>query len=424
MKHKYVIFRLIFGLTFVLSGFVKLVDPVGTGLVVQEYLNVIHLSFLSFLSVPTGILLSLIEFIIGVAILMRMRMREASTGALLLTVFFTIISVFLLIFDPIQDCGCFGEAAYLTHGETLFKNIILLGCIIPIFLHRKHFRRDSSTFVEWLFLSIYGLMALLVGVISYIRMPIIEYGDFRTGVDIAVKLTEAEERGGFVTTFIYEKDGERGEFTLENLPDTTWTYVETIEVSDGFEYDSAPFDFHVTNEEGKYISDTLITTDIPLLMCSIYDLEKFYSPKRWQALNEARGAIEEKGGQLWILTASTPEQIREILGENVPENYEIGYTDYKTAIAVHRSNGGYLYINSAFIVRKWSRQGFSPEDDLHVVDRDFDLVMINDIIKQQLVHEVSIVVILLSIAIIRYLCKVVAMRRLRRARELENQEEL
>lgn len=424
MKHKYVIFRLIFGLTFVLSGFVKMVDPVGTGLVVQEYFNVIHLQVLSFLSVPCGILLSLLEFIIGVAILMRMRMREASIGALVLQVFFTILSVFLIIFDPIQDCGCFGEAAYLTHGETFFKNIILLICIIPIFLHRKQFRRDSSTFVEWLFLSIYGLMVLFVGIISYIRMPIVEYGDFKTGVDLAVKLTGAQEKADFTVVFIYEKDGERVEFTLENIPDTTWTYVETIEVSDGFYDDSTPFDFHVTNEAGEYISDTLITTDIPLLICSIYDLEKFYTPKRWQDLNEARYEMEEKGGQLWILTASTPEQVREILGENVPENYEIGYTDYKTAIAVHRSNGGYLYINNAFIVKKWSRQGFSPEYDLQVVDKDFDLVMIDDIIKQQLVHEVSIVVILLSIAIIRYFCKVVAMRRLRRARELENQEEL
>lgn len=422
MKHKYVIFRLFFGLTFVLSGFVKMVDPVGTGLVVQEYINVVHLDFLSIMSVPFGILLSLLEFITGVAILMRMRMREASVCALLLTLFFTIVSVFLLIFDPIQDCGCFGEAAYLTHGETFFKNILLLICIVPIFLHRKKFRRDSSSFVEWLFLSIYAMMVLLLGVISYVRMPVIEYGDFKTGTDIAVKLTEAEEGIEFTVSFIYEKDGERGEFFLDNLPDTSWTYVETIEKSD---YDDKiPFDFHVTNETGEYISDTLIVAEKPLLMCSIYDLEKYYTPKRWQALNEAKSAMEEKGGELWILVASTPEQVKEILGENVPENYEIGYTDYKTAIAVHRSNGGYLYFNSAFIVRKWSRQGFSPEDDLYVVDKDFDLVMINDIIKQQLVHEVSIVVILISIAIIRYFCKVVAMRRIRKSRESENQEEL
>ena len=75
MKHQMVILRLVFGLTFIFSGFVKIIDPVGTSLVIQEYLNVAYLGFLSFLSVPTGVILSLLEFMVGVAILMRMRMK-------------------------------------------------------------------------------------------------------------------------------------------------------------------------------------------------------------------------------------------------------------------------------------------------------------------------------------------------------------
>ena len=414
MKHQLVIVRLIFGLTFIFSGFVKLIDPVGTGLVIQEYLNIIHFDFLSFMRVFIGVSLSLLEFLVGVAILMRMRMREASVLALVMTIFFTVVTLLLLIFEPIQDCGCFGEAASLTHGETFFKNIILLICVIPIFLQRKSFRRDSSVFAEWLFISIYGLIAIGFCIVSYVRMPVVEFTDFKVGTDIAVELSDASEAKNFETIFVYEKDGEKQEFSLDNLPDSTWNFIESVDVSE--DDDKAPFDFYVTNSSGEYVTDTLITLDIPIMLCTIYDLQDFYSEKNWMKVNMLKERVESDGGELWLLVASTPEETKSVLGADVEERFEVGYTDYKTAIAVHRSNGGFLYINSAFIVKKWSRQGLSADGDLSVLDRDFDEVMIYDIIKQQLIYEISIVVLLASIAVIRYFCKVVALRRMRKLR--------
>ena len=159
-------------------------------------------------------------------------------------------------------------------------------------------------------------------------------------------------------------------------------------------------------------------------MCSIYNLDKFYTEQRWMDINILKQGVEEIGGELWILVASTPERVSELLGEDALSTFEFGYTDYKTAIAVHRSNGGYLYINSAFIIKKWSRQGLPSDGDITVMEKDYDVMMIHDIIKQQLITYVSIVVLLVSILVIRYLCKVVAMRRLRSIRESENQEEL
>ena len=422
MRYQWVLFRIIFGLTFVLSGIVKLIDPTGTSLIVQEYFNALHLGSLSFLCTPFGILLSLVEFITGVAILMRMRMKEAAVSGLVLTVFFTIVSIFLLVFDPIKDCGCFGQAVTLTHWETFIKNVVLLVCIIPIFIQRGKFRRDSSVLVEWLFLSIYALLAFVLSMGSLVRMPIVEFGDFRTGADLAIKLSESAENDQFETVCIYERDGERGEFTLDNLPDTTWSYIETVDKSKVQE--GTPFDFYVVDGAGNHITDSLIFTDAPVVICSVYDVAKFYNSKRWSELNIVRQSVEERGGVFWILASSTPDEIKSIFGESVEELFRIGYTDYKTAIAVNRSNGGYLYLHNAFVVKKWSRQGLDPEDELQVMEQDSDIVMIRGIIKQQLITYVSIVVLLVSILVIRYLCKVVAMRRLRSIRESENQEEL
>jgi hypothetical protein len=185
-----------------------------------------------------------------------------------------------------------------------------------------------------------------------------------------------------------------------------------------------PFDFYVVDGAGNHITDSLIFTDTPVVICSVYDVAKFYNARRWSELNIVRQNVEERGGVFWILASSTPDEIKSIFGEGVEELFRIGYTDYKTAIAVNRSNGGYLYLHNAFVVKKWSRQGLDPEDELQVMGQDSDIVMIRGIIKQQLITYVSIVVLLVSILVIRYLCKVVAMRRLRSIRESENQEEL
>ena len=98
------LFRLVFGVTFVLSGFFKLTDPVGTGLIVDEYLRVLHLSFLDFGAVAFGMVLSLTEFLIGIAILMCVRMRVASWAGLVMIVFFTVLTFFMALYDAVRRC--------------------------------------------------------------------------------------------------------------------------------------------------------------------------------------------------------------------------------------------------------------------------------------------------------------------------------
>ena len=88
--------RLIFGVTFILSGFFKLTDPVGTGLIVEEYLRTMHMGFLTFGSVPFGMALSLLEFLIGIAVIMCVRMRVASTAGFIMTAFFTVLTFFTM----------------------------------------------------------------------------------------------------------------------------------------------------------------------------------------------------------------------------------------------------------------------------------------------------------------------------------------
>ena len=126
--------RFFFGMVYLLSGFFKFVDPVGTKLLIEEYLMSMHLGFLDFIATPLALLLPVVEFIIGIAILMCLRMKYIPIAGLIMTGFFTILTFFSAQFSLVSECGCFGEAIPTDNWETFFKNLILLGCIIPIFI--------------------------------------------------------------------------------------------------------------------------------------------------------------------------------------------------------------------------------------------------------------------------------------------------
>lgn len=396
MKHSFLFLRIVFGVVFILSGGLKLIDPVGTSLVVKEYLHLVHFDFLSFAAIPLGMVLSILEFSLGVAVLMRIRMRVTATIGLILMIIFTIITTLLYIYDPIKSCGCFGKAMELTHQETLIKNIILLGCIIPIFIRRKSINHEASKLAQIIFVATYGVIATVVSIISLVRLPFVEFGDFAPGTDLAVKIGENEEMITFQTQFIYEKGGERRVFSIGDLPDSTWTYIETINSSEG---DDRLFEFYVTDKYGAPIVEDLINKEIPIIAVSIYDFKEYFTPSRWSYLLDLRQNIASMGGEMWLLASSSVDEIISTVGYDPMEEINVGFVDYKTAITVHRSNGGYLYLNSGFIVDKWSRGGFSA-DDLDVLSEDYDIVMMRQVAKRQLTYILSIVVILLSILVV------------------------
>ena len=126
------------GFIFFISGILKLMDPVGAGLVMSEYYKFLHLEFLSFSSKVTGTLFALAEVVIGAGLITGVWRKFIGTCALAMQGFFTLLTLVLLIFNPEMDCGCFGEAVHLTHGETFIKNLILMGLLAAYVIPYRH----------------------------------------------------------------------------------------------------------------------------------------------------------------------------------------------------------------------------------------------------------------------------------------------
>lgn len=397
--------RLVFGITFILSGFFKLTDPVGTSLVVEEYLNTLHMGFLRFGAVPFGMALSLVEFLIGIAVLMCVRMRVFSLLGLLMTGFFTILTFFMARYDLIHECGCFGQAIHLTMWETFFKNIVLMVCIVPIFLFRKKFRPVAPVPAEWAFLGTYGVLAIFCSVYSYVNIPLMEFGDFKVGSNLSMKYDKITDGDNFETVFVYEKDGNQKYFALDQLPDTSWTYVSSETIYKGDENDLL-FDMTLSTVDGEIITEDLVSSRNPVFISSVLRPEKL-DDRDWNRLSVCMDSISGRGGIMYVAVPAVDSTVR-VAVERYPSMAPALLTgDYRTLISMVRSNAGVIMIEDGMVVRKWAGWRFDPADVTWAFSMDSEEVTARGIISRRLFYECSILMLFLVIIVFRYVCGIV-----------------
>ena len=372
--------RVLFALTFIFSGVLKLLDPVGTGLIVHEYLSFMHLDFLDSGAIVLGIALATLEFLIGICVLSGLRLRIVAWVALILTAFFTVLTFYLMRFNPISDCGCFGEAIHLTNTQTFIKNVVLLVLAILIFLGRKRATRVAPAPLEWVFIALFALVGLSVALRALATIPQVDFTAYRVGSSLDELAQENQAR--FETTFIYTKDGHTEEFTLDNLPDESWTYLDSKTVQLGGSTRMAQVDFTLAQMEG------------PVLAVSVHH------PDALRAENVER--IEA------FRTAALAAGIQPVV-YGPTETYETA--DWKSLLTLNRSNGGAVYFNDGTIVAKWANSELPKVDLPAVLQEDPDVLILKHRIREQLYVSILIAGVLVLLVLMRVLCKLLIKKR-------------
>jgi uncharacterized membrane protein YphA (DoxX/SURF4 family) len=412
MKLARTLSRLIMGITFILSGFLKAIDPTGGALKIDEYLKAFHMGFLDFISMPAGVLLSAAEFIIGVCILKGIMMRLFSKIALGFVSFFTLLTLYSALFNPVQDCGCFGEAFHLTNWETFFKNLVLLACALLIFWQRDKFRPIATPKWTYIYLGFYTAFILGVSFYALRYLPQIDFGIFKPDTILAAN-DAARQEHEYETVFTYSKEGVEKQFTLENLPDSTWAFVSADTKLLSISSDSGSgTELILKNKDGIYVTDEVLGDEGPMFMLSVYNCKKIERAlakdislaKDIKDLHEAAVA---NGARFYILSGNSLEDTEKIFPceeELVPDSLSVRvpvlYTDYKSALSLNRSNGGLTYINDGTIIKKWSRREY-PSDIAGTVGQDSEIIDAREKTKELLFVEITLVAILLLILISR-----------------------
>lgn len=335
------------GFVFFLSGILKLTDPVGAGLVMKEYFKFLHIGFMDTLSVPAGLTFALAETLIGAALITGVWRRIIAQCALALQGLFTILTLALVIFKPEMDCGCFGEAVHLTHGETFTKNIVLLALLLIYYIPAKYLGQTKRR--KYVSFGVVSLSTVAFSIYSLLYIPMADFTDLRPGT--AVNREIFTDKDEYKAVFIYEKDGKEETFTLEDLPDSTWTFVrtETIAADDS---ENRPAQISICDTAGNY-ADSLMSKG-RVMAVSLYkdDLSETELGK----INDFLDNAEAAGFRALLLAPGQK-----------PESRHSYSCDYKTLITLNRSNGGVTYFEDGYIIRKWAKRTLPAPEELAMI---------------------------------------------------------
>ena len=349
--------RIIVALTFIFSGFVKAIDPIGLQYKLQDYLGAIGIpGFLpDWMLLIMAVLLAAVEFCMGIFLLFAIQRRLISKLIVVFMSIMTLITVWLVVANPVKDCGCFGDALHLTNTETLVKNIILLGCSIVIMQRPLAMFRFISESNQWIVINYTIVFIFVCSGLSLYYLPLFDFRPYRIGTNIprGMEIPKDAEQPLFETTFIMEKGGQRKEFTLNDYPDSTWKFIDskTVQVKEG--YIPPIHDFSVADRKtGKDLTDSVLRhKGYTFLLIAPY-LERA-DDSNFGDIDQLYEYAQTYNIPFYCLTASTAKAIqrwRDITGAEYP----FCITDETTLKTIVRSNPGLLLLKDGTIINKWS----------------------------------------------------------------------
>ena len=361
--------RTVVGLTFILSGFVKAIDPLGTQYKIQDYLAAIppSLSLPDMLTLLMSVSLSMVEFTLGAFMLTAISRRLTARLILLFMMVMTAVTVWIYIADPVKDCGCFGDALTLTNLETLLKNIVLLALAALVAWRPTHIGRLMSRSNQMLLGQMLMLTPVALSFWCLYDLPLIDFRPYHIGADIkaGMEIPEGAEQPVFDTTFIMEKDGERREFTLDNYPDSTWTFVDskTVTVKEG--YVPPIHDFSITAADGEDITDMVLGREGYTFLLISPDLDKA-DDQNFGDIDQIYEFCQDNSIPFYCLTAST-EKSQQHWQNITGAEYPFCMTDATTLKTMIRSNPGLMLLEKGVVRGKWSHNRLPETTELETM---------------------------------------------------------
>lgn len=330
--------RFFVGCLFIFSGLIKLNDPIGTAIKLEEYFEVFADDFGSFfllfkpVALEIGLIMIILEVAIGVGVLIFYRMNITASVMLALMIFFTFLTFYSAYFNKVTDCGCFGDAIKLTPWQSFFKDVILMVFVLHLFWYRKTYKSVFSAFTGDIIIGVVSAICLLLGIYAIRHLPFIDFRAYRIGNTIPQQM-QPPEQPIFEYTF-RKRDGTtiRSE---KYLTDTVEYKYEGVRQTNEDKTRPKITDYSVYTPEGDDVTQQTFTG--PKLLFVIYDVSRANTSNMDKIRTLARdldGKIE-----MMVLTASAAEQF-----EPFRHTYQFAvpyyYADATVLKTIVRSNPG------------------------------------------------------------------------------------
>ncbi len=356
--------RFLLAVTFLFSGLVKANDPFGTILKIKDYLAVWSFPLVPDLFlVMVAIALSFFEFTLGLYLFFGMRRGWVSRITLVFMLLMTALTVYIYVANPVKDCGCFGDAVVLTNGQTLLKNIVLLGAAVVIALWYDRQVQIISRRFYWMLSTVLSMGIIMYALYCIYALPVIDFRPYRIGTDLREMVRVPDgQRPEFENTLVYEKDGKTIELGLDDDdPDSSWTYVETRRKMVGGMDKSAASNFFIMEDEAD-ITEEIMQTDGYIFLLVAPDL-KTADESIMDKINDLYDYSQQEDMEFYCLTASD-KQAQDRWVDYTGAEYIIYTSDAEVLQTMIRSNPGLMILCDGRIIGKWSSWNFPSADEV------------------------------------------------------------
>lgn len=360
--------RVLFGATFIFSGFVKAIDPLGFSYKMHDYLEAWNLTQFDGLTLAAAIGMSALEFGIGCCILFGIRLKEAGWAGLAFMAFYTPLTLWIALKNPVSDCGCFGDAIVITNWQTFWKNVVLLLLAIVIVRTEKHQNSRLSPLPSWLLVGAFIAVSAAFSFYCLKYLPLFDFRPYKIGANISegMSVPADAERDVYETTFVYEHDGVEHTYTMREFSqssflweDSTWHFVsqESKLVRKG--YTPPIHDFVITTLDGDDITDDILNNDGDTYLIVMYDLSKTDTTHMADLLRlyEAKTA---EGAAFYALTASYDADIQAFAGRTGAP-FQFCMADPIMLKTVVRANPGIVVLRHGTVTDKFSHNSIAAK---------------------------------------------------------------
>lgn len=356
--------RWVVGAVFIFSGFVKGIDLWGVIYKVTDYINAFGWDWaLPYVDV-VAVMMPLAEFTIGFLLFIGSFRRVAVWLALAIMAFMLPLTAYVAIYDPVADCGCFGDALVISNTVTFWKNVVITLALCFLLWKNATVRSLYGPAVQWLTVVFPVVYLLVIMAVGFYEQPLIDFRPYKAGTYII-----GDNEGGLDAEygFIYEKNGHRQRFSLYDLPDTTWTFVNREESVP----DSVAGDGKVVNQlvffDGDYdVASEVLPLEGDVVLLLIPDLASVNVSSTFM-INEMYDSLSESGIMMICLIGgsdSDMDEWREISMADYPV-YKMDDTMVKT---IARGNPALVRVSDGRILWKQAMGAVNADDVQSVED--------------------------------------------------------
>jgi uncharacterized membrane protein YphA (DoxX/SURF4 family) len=359
--------RYLVGILFIISGLIKLNDPIGFSIKLEEYFVIFGMDWLGAYALSLSVIICAVEVVLGIALLLGIMQKQLAWVLLFMIIFFTWLTGYSAVTNKVTDCGCFGDAIKLTPWQSFSKDLVLMFFIAIIFVYRNKINSTLSSVKQIIYVLSAYVITISIGIYSVMYLPTVDFLPYKIGNNIPelMKIPDGAPKDSFETKMIYAKDGKEQAFTLKDYPwqDSTWKWVRTDNILIKEGYHPKIKDLRISDADGNDYSEDIINHPDYSLWVVSYDLEKV-NTGAYVKINEVAALLEKNLKIRSIGLTSSNDISTENFRHEQNVSFPFYYCDATTLKTMVRANPGILLIHNGVVEGKWSFRSFPTYENL------------------------------------------------------------